>query len=134
VITKPGEPQVIFDAVDAALGVVPPTPEFDRDQLRLLTDKRARVLLESRPGIKVLFLSGYTDDAVVRHGILLSEVAFLNPVCMWFPVAAVLFEGQGRELPHNTLDGVSLLRALNHADTRTGTHTRSTANASGDDG
>jgi CheY-like chemotaxis protein len=38
----------------------------------------AEKLLEARPGIKVLFVSGYTDDAVVRHGILHEDVAFLQ--------------------------------------------------------
>jgi two-component system cell cycle sensor histidine kinase/response regulator CckA len=31
-----------------------------------------------RPGLKVLFMSGYTDDAVVRHGVLTTDYAFLQ--------------------------------------------------------
>jgi FixJ family two-component response regulator len=31
-----------------------------------------------RPGIKTLFMSGYTDDDVVKHGVLDSRAAFLQ--------------------------------------------------------
>jgi DNA-binding NarL/FixJ family response regulator len=38
----------------------------------------AERLAPSRPKMKVLYMSGYTDDAVVRHGILASTLAFLQ--------------------------------------------------------
>jgi two-component system cell cycle sensor histidine kinase/response regulator CckA len=38
----------------------------------------AQRLTAQRRGLKVLYMSGYTDDAVVRHGILHEELAFLQ--------------------------------------------------------
>jgi two-component system, cell cycle sensor histidine kinase and response regulator CckA len=38
----------------------------------------AEMLRIQQPGLKVLYLSGYTDDAMVRHGVLEREVAFLQ--------------------------------------------------------
>ena len=35
-------------------------------------------LTAGRPDMKVLFISGYTDDAVVRHGVLEQDVPFLQ--------------------------------------------------------
>jgi nitrogen-specific signal transduction histidine kinase len=37
-----------------------------------------RRLLEQRAALKVIYMSGYTDDAIVQHGILKPGIAFLN--------------------------------------------------------
>jgi two-component system, cell cycle sensor histidine kinase and response regulator CckA len=37
-----------------------------------------RALVDRRPGLKVIFMSGYTEDAMVNHGVLKPEVAFIQ--------------------------------------------------------
>lgn len=38
----------------------------------------AERLAEIRPDMKVLYMSGYTDDVVLRHGVLEEGVSFIN--------------------------------------------------------
>jgi two-component system, cell cycle sensor histidine kinase and response regulator CckA len=38
----------------------------------------AKRLCAARPGMKVVFMSGYTDDSIVRHGVLESGLAFIQ--------------------------------------------------------
>jgi two-component system cell cycle sensor histidine kinase/response regulator CckA len=36
-----------------------------------------RQLVEQRPALNVIYMSGYTDDAIVQHGVLMPGIAFL---------------------------------------------------------
>jgi two-component system cell cycle sensor histidine kinase/response regulator CckA len=38
----------------------------------------AEAVAGHQPGVKVIYCSGYTDDAVVRHGVLTADTAFLQ--------------------------------------------------------
>ena len=38
----------------------------------------AKRLTEIRPTMKVLCMSGYTDDSIVRHGVLQADIAYLQ--------------------------------------------------------
>ncbi len=59
----------------------------------------AERLATERPQMKVLFMSGYTDDAVLQHGVLDSGVAYLQkpltPTSLIRKVAEVLRGGNG---------------------------------------
>lgn len=37
-----------------------------------------RQLVEQRPSLRVIYMSGYTEDAIVQHGVLEPGIAFLN--------------------------------------------------------
>ena len=37
-----------------------------------------RQLVEQRPALKVIYMSGYREDAIVQHGVLKPGIAFLN--------------------------------------------------------
>lgn len=40
--------------------------------------KLSELLTKKNPGLKVLFMSGYTDDAIVHHGILNDDISFIQ--------------------------------------------------------
>ncbi|MGC4087909.1 MAG: PAS domain S-box protein [Polyangiaceae bacterium] len=56
-----------------------------------------------RPNMKVLFMSGYTDDAIVHHGVLSSELAFVQKPLMPAPLLLKL---------RNVLDSAVTLHEL----------------------
>ncbi len=66
----------------------------------------ATKLSAERPNLKILFISGYTDDTVFRHGVLEGGVAFLqkpfNLKALALKIREVL-SGQTAELPRTDL-------------------------------
>ncbi|MEZ5102312.1 MAG: ATP-binding protein [Thermoleophilia bacterium] len=68
------------EALEVARGLDQPVDLLLTDVVRPGASGRwlAERMREERPGLAVLFLSGYTDDAVVRHGVLEAEVEFLQ--------------------------------------------------------
>jgi FixJ family two-component response regulator len=38
----------------------------------------AKRLVERRPALKVIYMSGYTEDTIVHHGVLDPGIAFLH--------------------------------------------------------
>ena len=75
----------------------------------------AALFAQTRPTTKVLFMSGYTDDAIVRHGILEEGLAYLQkpftPVSLARKVRAVLDAGAP--------SSACVLVVDDHADVRT---------------
>jgi CheY-like chemotaxis protein len=54
-------------------------------------------LLSLRPEIRVLFMSGYTDEAVVQHGVLDANVEFIQKPFTWFGLTRKVRDVLNRE-------------------------------------
>jgi signal transduction histidine kinase len=63
----------------------------------------AEWLKEVYPGLKILFTSGYTDDAIVQHGVLEPGIAFLpkpyTPAVLTSKVRELLDDKNGGKIP-----------------------------------
>ena len=59
----------------------------------------AQLVEVMRPGVKVLFLSGYTDDAVLKHGINHAELNFLQKPFSPFALATAVRQILDQDAP-----------------------------------
>ena len=82
-LERQGYTVLIAADADEALRLCEENPSIDV----LLTDvvmpgtsgpELTRQLIEQRPALKVIYMSGYTEDAIVRHGVLKPGIVFLN--------------------------------------------------------
>jgi two-component system, cell cycle sensor histidine kinase and response regulator CckA len=82
-LQRRGYTVLVAGNADEALRLFEQNPSIDL----LLTDvvmpgasgpQLTRQLIEQRPGLKVIYMSGYTEDAIVQHGVLKPGIAFLN--------------------------------------------------------
>ena len=73
--------------------------------------KLADAVLHRRSAIKVLFMSGYTDDAIVRHGILTEGTSFLQKPFTPIGLARKVREVLDREPANGATETKSLVLA-----------------------
>ncbi|MEO8679973.1 MAG: ATP-binding protein [Vicinamibacterales bacterium] len=82
-LERQGYKVLVAANADAAIEQSERNPDIDL----LLTDvvmpgdsgpELVKRLMAQRPALKVLYMSGYTDDAIVHHGILAPGIAFLH--------------------------------------------------------
>ena len=125
----------VLDAADGEAAIRVADESGERIHL-LLTDvvmpningrDLAALFAKTRPTTKVLFMSGYTDDAVVRHGILQEGIAYLQkpftPESLARKVRGVLDAAAARSASVLVIDDhdevrVSLRRILDEAGHR----------------
>ena len=82
-LERQGYTVLLAGNADEALELVERNPSIDV----VLTDvvmpggsgpELTRRMVERRPALKVIYMSGYTEDAIVHHGVLDTGIAFLH--------------------------------------------------------
>jgi PAS domain S-box-containing protein len=95
----PGDALLICEQYQATIHLLLTDVVMPRIGGRKLWERLAPI----RPGMKVLFMSGYADDAIVHHGVLSSEFAFvqkpLMPTLLLAKLRSVLDSQRRSELP-----------------------------------